>query len=321
MLIPTSGRPPPSWFSSAQPTGAIATAYNGRLGVCYINPNFGIDPGDPGETLVFKIGTAGPMVGRYFSKVDLSLQQVSNQFPNSSPWKMHAELWLKDKLVGTHEITHMGNTPFVEPIQISGTGVVNFDELRLTPVKPLSGPMPSISVSGGTSKQPVQTTFWLNDLLCGGETINTDFNDGSSSFDASATNTATAGTVCKPYAAFSWAAGRPDSNVLPASGPPAHLVFDTTATANAHVRLTIDWVLDECVPTPVAGGPPTCKVTYVNVTPNDPNAWAPQTFCVSASAALPWCTVEKTYTYETVSGVTKTHVHEIWEGFGDPQMW
>ena len=32
----------------------------------------------------------------------------------------------------------------------------------------------------------------------------------------------------------------------------------------------------------------------------------------------PWCTVEKTYNYETPG---KTLITEIWEGFGDPWFW
>ena len=55
----------------------------------------------------------------------------------------------------------------------------------------------------------------------------------------------------------------------------------------------------------------------------DPDEWAPQTFCASAPgpSGEPWCTVEKTYTYETVGTVTKTHITEVWEGFGDPWFW
>ena len=302
----------------AQPAGAIATAYNGRMGVCYTNPNYGIDPG---ETLIFKVGTAGPMVGRYFSKVDLSLQQVSNQFPNNGTWQLRADLFRGGVQVGTQLISQSGNSPVVKTIQqVTGGSVVNFDELRIATVAPTSGAVPSISVSGGTSKQPLQTTFYLNDLLCPGETITSTFTDGTSQLDGSATNT---GTVCKPYAAFSWAPGRPDSDTLPEDGPPAHLVFDTTADPNARVRITIDWGLtDACVPNADASAsPPACKVTYVNISPTDPDAWLPQTFCASASVAQPWCTVEKHYTYETVNGATKTHITEVWEGFGDPRMW
>ena len=48
-----------------------------------------------------------------------------------------------------------------------------------------------------------------------------------------------------------------------------------------------------------------------------------QTFCASANppATEPWCTVDKHYSYETVGSATKTHITEIWEGFGDPRMW
>ena len=206
------------------------------------------------------------MVGRFFSKVDLSLQQVSNQFPNNGTWQLRADLFRSGVQVGTQLISQSGNSPVVKTIeQSTGGSVVNFDELRLATIAPASGAVPSISVSGGTSKQPLQTTFYLNDLLCPGETITTNFSQGSTQLtEASATNI---GTTCKPYASFSWVAGKPDPS-LP-DGPPAHLVFDTTSAGAARIRITIDWGLfDECVPNanPNAG-PPACPITYVNTFP------------------------------------------------------
>ena len=79
------------------------------MGVCYINPNFGIDPG---ETLLEDRNLAAPMVGRYFSKVDLSLQQVSNQFPNNGTWQLRADLFRSGVQVGTQLISQSGSHPW-----------------------------------------------------------------------------------------------------------------------------------------------------------------------------------------------------------------
>ena len=126
---PNFGSPTPLVLMGALPASAIPTAYNGRMGVCYTNPNFGIDPG---ETLILKVGTAAPMVGRYFSKVDLSLQQVSNQFPNNGTWQLRADLFRSGVQVGTQLISQSGSSPVVKTIeQTTGGSVVNFDELRL----------------------------------------------------------------------------------------------------------------------------------------------------------------------------------------------
>lgn len=320
---PNFGSSTPLVLLGAEPAnlGAIPTAYNGRMGVCHINPNFAIDPG---ETLIFKIGTAAPMVDRSFSKVDLSLQQLSNQFPNNGTWKLQATLFFEGDLVGTQQISHSGNSPVLKTIQqVSGGGVVNFDELRLATVAPVSGAAPSIAVSGGTSKQPLQTTFYLNDLLCPGETITAGFSQGGSQVTQAVAENI--GTVCKSYAAFIWVDGKPNDPTLPdAPWPPAHLVFDTPdVDGDARVRISIDWGLfDECVPNAdESAGAPACKVTFVNTF--DPDEWNPQTFCASAPghSGEPWCTVEKTYTYETVGTVTKTRITEVWEGFGDPWFW
>ena len=320
---PNFGSSTPLVLLGAEPAnlGAIPTAYNGRMGVCHINPNFAIDPG---ETLIFKIGTAAPMVDRSFSKVDLSLQQLSNQFPNNGTWKLQATLFFEGDLVGTQQISHSGNSPVLKTIQqISGGGVVNFDELRLATVAPVSGAAPSIAVSGGTSKHPKQTTFYLNDLLCPGETITDELQPGRvASHEAVAENI---GTVCKTYAAFVWVDGKPNDPTLPdAPWPPAHLVFDTPdVDGDARVRISIDWGLfDECVPNAdESAGAPACKVTFVN--DGRPGRMEPaDVLRVGAGApGEPWCTVEKSYTYETVDRVTKTHITELWEGFGDPQMW
>ena len=317
---PNFGSPTPLVLLGALPASAVPTAYNGRMGVCYTNPNFAIDPG---ETLIFRVGTSGPMVDRLFSKVEISLQQVSNQFPNNGSWSVRADLFRGGLQVGTQLISQGGNSPVVKTIQVlnSSGSVVNFDELRLATIAPASGAVPSISVSGGTSKQPLQTTFYLNDLLCPGETITTNFSQGSTPLtEASATNI---GTTCKPYVSFSWVAGKPDPS-LP-DGPPAHLVFDTTSAGAARIRIAIDWGLfDQCVPNAnPSAGPPACPITYVNTFPTGPNVYVPQTFCASANppATEPWCTVDKHYSYETVGAATKTHITEIWEGFGDPLFW
>lgn len=90
---PNFGSPTPLVLLGALPASAVPTAYNGRMGVCYTNPNFAIDPG---ETLIFRVGTSGPMVDRLFSKVEISLQQVSNQFPNNGSWSVRADLFRGD---------------------------------------------------------------------------------------------------------------------------------------------------------------------------------------------------------------------------------
>ena len=172
-------------------------------------------------------------------------------------------------------------------------------------------------------KEPIQTTFYLNDLLCPGETITASFSQGGSQVTQAVAENI--GTVCKSYAAFIWVDGKPNDPTLPdAPWPPAHLVFDTltwTVTRASRSSSTGGCSTSACRTPTRARVLPACKVTFVNTF--DPDEWNPQTFCASAPgpSGEPWCTVEKTYTYETVGTVTKTRITEVWEGFGDPWFW
>ena len=166
--------------SVSGPSGRDPTADNGRMGVCYFNPNFGIDPG---ETLIFKVGTAAPSARPLLHNRRRFAAAAEQPVPDLRYVEAEGNLFLDGDPVGDPNASDQRQRQLYPCSRRSrrsrpGASGTSTSSPRNAAARPPQPPLrtgaspPRSRCLVATSKQSLQTTtFYLNDLLCPGETI------------------------------------------------------------------------------------------------------------------------------------------------------
>ena len=308
-------------FSQGFPNGvqvANVGAFKFRTGVC-IGGSGNSQIITPNEALTFGVGSDTAVVGSNRAFIEAQIVIVRG---DSNADAATAEM-IESKggtQVGAQQIRIPSGSANVIADTKCGTGVANSE----ASFAPCTGGAANLNgfdqvqlVFLGSANDSISivptSIFYLEQTICGGQTIN------SASGDNTVSGSITLGgasTFCKGYSLFQASSTDPTSD----DGKSIDFVSDPNAAAT--VTASFDWGdVPYCRPDNAPNtGVAVCPDTQISF--DQGATYQPQTYCAPAPAPMPagvpWCTTSKSFSYEVVNNVTMTHIKETWRGTGDP---
>ena len=281
----TSGYPPVGGV--ANPPNAFPGLYNLRAGVGCDGNSGQAWAVEPGEDLIFHIGSSTATANRLFSSASIPVQNNDGKNPSSGQLVLSVN-GSQVKVVPFTIATGAQSTVLTGPVS---TG---FDQLEVE----VPGSSGTVSVVGPTQASPDVPTFYLAGQICAGQTITTTATSSTYGTVTASITSAVTNTACKTYTDFSATFG---------SGTSRSINFSATGSTPMKFTAHFDWGdFPLCSPGPGTTPSNECGYTTIN--------GQPETFCNAASTATPWCATNVDYRDDSSS---TTNIVEDWSGLAD----